>query len=415
MMGQPDFLRRAKQIGMIVVVVLLLMLPLLWLPGTDAPPRGPGQTTQPSAGVTPAPGAAMAPPSGVARAPDAAPQAAVAPPRTAVDPSTPRAAADPAPPRAATATAPPRAQATAPAAAPGPRFDVVRVGARGTAVIAGRAAPGAEIILLADGEREIGRTRADARGEWVILPAEPLAPGTRELSLRARLNGTQTAGADTVVVLVPDPSGPAIASIPRGPGTSGAPQVPAPTPLAVLLPPRGSNAPPRVLQGPPEAALPRPGTPPRLGLSSVDYGDGGDMRFAGTAPPGTTVRVYVGERPVGDAEADPTGRWTLTPAQSPPLGRATLRVDQLAAGGVVAARIEQPIENAPPPEGTPRDGRVVVQPGTNLWRIARQSYGQGTRFTVIFAANREQIRDPNRIYPGQVFALPEPQAASATR
>ena len=90
-------------------------------------------------------------------------------------------------------------------------------------------------------------------------------------------------------------------------------------------------------------------------------------------------------------------------------------MDQLAAGGVVAARIEQPIENAPPPEGMPRDGRVVVQPGTNLWRIARQSYGQGTRFTVIYAANREQIRDPNRIYPGQVFALPEPQAVSTTR
>ncbi len=411
MMGQPDFLRRAKQIGMIVVVVLLLMLPLLWLPGSDTPPRGPGQTTQPSAGVTPAPGAVTAPPQGVARAPDAPPQMAVAPPRAATEPSPPRAGSEAAPPRTATATPPsPRAQATAPApAAPGPRFDVVRVGARGTAVIAGRAAPGAEIILLTDGEREIGRTRADARGEWVILPAEPLAPGTRELSLRARLNGEQTVGADTVVVMVPDPSGPAIAAAP------GVPAAPAPTPLAVLLPPSGSSAPPRVLQGPPEAALPRPGTPPRLGLSSVDYGDGGDMRFAGTAPPGSTVRVYVGERPVGDAEADPSGRWTLTPAQSPPLGRATLRVDQLAAGGVVAARIEQPIENAPPPEGTPRDGRVVVQPGTNLWRIARQSYGQGTRFTVIFAANREQIRDPNRIYPGQVFALPEPQAASTTR
>ncbi|HYF08721.1 MAG TPA: LysM peptidoglycan-binding domain-containing protein, partial [Acetobacteraceae bacterium] len=96
-------------------------------------------------------------------------------------------------------------------------------------------------------------------------------------------------------------------------------------------------------------------------------------------------------------------------------GRALLRVDQIAATGAVAARIEEPIENAPPPEGLPRDGRVVVQPGANLWRIARQTYGQGTRFTVIYAANRDQIRDPDRIYPGQVFAVPEPGAPSPSR
>jgi nucleoid-associated protein YgaU len=47
-----------------------------------------------------------------------------------------------------------------------------------------------------------------------------------------------------------------------------------------------------------------------------------------------------------------------------------------------------------------------VQPGQNLWRIARQTYGRGVRYTVIYAANRDVIRDPNMIFPGQVFALP---------
>jgi len=139
------------------------------------------------------------------------------------------------------------------------------------------------------------------------------------------------------------------------------------------------------------------------------------MRFAGTAPPNTTVRVYLGERHAGDATSDESGRWTLTPSRTPPLGRMTLRVDQIAAGGGVAARIEQPVENAPPAADAPHDGRLVVQPGQNLWRIARQTYGQGTRFTVIYAANREQIRDPHRIYPGQVFQLPDPPASSASR
>ena len=51
---------------------------------------------------------------------------------------------------------------------------------------------------------------------------------------------------------------------------------------------------------------------------------------------------------------------------------------------------------------------VVVEPGNSLWRIARRTYGQGTRFTLIFDANRDRIRDPDLIYPGQVFNLPAP-------
>ena len=96
------------------------------------------------------------------------------------------------------------------AAAVAPRFDVARVGARGMLVAAGRAAPQAEVVLL-EGGREIGRSRADARGEWVILPQAPLAAGARELSLQARRPGGETVpGREVVVVLVPEaaPSGP---------------------------------------------------------------------------------------------------------------------------------------------------------------------------------------------------------------
>ncbi|HYI84437.1 MAG TPA: hypothetical protein VEX11_14655, partial [Acetobacteraceae bacterium] len=55
---------------------------------------------------------------------------------------------------------------TVPGRTDAPRFDVARVGARGMLVTAGRAPAGAEVVLL-EGQRELGRTRADGRGEWV--------------------------------------------------------------------------------------------------------------------------------------------------------------------------------------------------------------------------------------------------------
>ena len=303
----------------------------------------------------------------------------------------------------------PATPAPAAAAEPlAPRFDVARVGARGMLVTAGRAAPGAEVTLL-DSGRDIGRARSDGRGEWVILPADPLSPGLRELALLSRLPGAEPVpGRDTVLLLVPDPP------VALAPGSAPAAAVP-PAALAVLLPPTAAAAAgPRLLQ-----AAPEPAADParqRLGLDVVDYDEAGGMRFAGSAPPGSTVRVYVGREHAGDAVADPAGRWALSPATQPSFGRHTLRIDQLAAAGSVAARIELPFQRDRMQEEMLADGRLVVQPGTNLWRIARRVYGRGTRYTVIYQANREQIRDPNRIYPGQLFSLPEgPAEADSSR
>src|SRR6266404_2245895 len=62
-----------------------------------------------------------------------------------------------------------------------PTFDVARIGTDGRAVIAGRAAPGAKVVLL-DGGKEIAQGEADARGEWVLLAQDPpLSPGQHEL------------------------------------------------------------------------------------------------------------------------------------------------------------------------------------------------------------------------------------------
>ncbi len=54
-------------------------------------------------------------------------------------------------------------------------------------------------------------------------------------------------------------------------------------------------------------------------------------------------------------------------------------------------------------------GRVIIRKGDTLWRISRDTYGRGSRYTVIYFANGNRIRDPDLIYPGQVFRLPAAQ------
>ena len=104
-------------------------------------------------------------------------------------------------------------------------------------------------------------------------------------------------------------------------------------------------------------------------------------------------------------------------------GLYTLRIDQLGADGKVASRVETPFQrdypHAPPPRpgqpAAPAAGTVTVQPGNNLWTLARERYGSGVMYTQIFTANREQIRDPDLIYPGQIFSMPARTRSSSRR
>jgi nucleoid-associated protein YgaU len=296
-----------------------------------------------------------------------------------------------------------------------PSFDVVRVNPRGDAVLAGRAAPHATVSVI-DGKTLVGQVKADARGEWVLVPDKPLTPGTHELTLNAqRDNEGLVVAQSNVVLVVPErgkdiagrateePSGALALAVPRegvAPGDSaGPPQRRQPT--TVLQRPQTDAAPG---EGPAEV---RPGgAPPRLSLDALDYEQGGEVAMSGHAVPGANLQVYLNDRPLGVAEADERGIWRLVPPTSVPEGLYRLRVDRVDKGKVVE-RIELPFKRSVAAADVPHDGQILVQPGNSLWRIARRSYGEGIRYTLIFEANRTLIRDPDLIYPGQIFLIPK--------
>jgi nucleoid-associated protein YgaU len=273
-------------------------------------------------------------------------------------------------------------------ATPPPSFDIVRVMPNGSSVMAGRAAPGSTVTVQ-EGGRTLGETKADTLGSWVMVPQERLGPGAGELTLSARDQaGTVRTAEAPVLVIVPGQ--PALAQ-------SAAPASLAPA-MAILAP---AGGPSRLLQAPGPAG---PGA--KLGLDTVDYDQKGSIRFSGTAPAQSSVRVYVDNAPAGDAVADATGHWALSPPSEVTPGVHRLRLDQLSGRGQVAKRLELPFQREALALAQVADGQVVVQPGQNLWRLARRVYGSGIRYTVIFLANRDQIRDPRLIYPGQVFDMP---------
>lgn len=337
-------------------------------------------------------------------------EAAVPPQRPQVVQRAPAVASKP----AAVSGEPEASVAEAPAA-PGPTFDVVRVEPTGETVIAGRAEPNSDVTVTLGESDTVGTVRADRSGAWAIVAEKPLEPGTHEIGIEAESpKGEKQLSENLVVVVVPQPKVPAQpAAVPAASsrpeaakqdaaaGTAQAGEPASSQVLALLTPRAGGGAtkvlPQQTSQGIAEGSLV---------LDSVDYDENGRAILGGRSSPGARMLVYLNNDLIGEALASEDGRWTLLPEDRIAEGLHRLRVDQVDGSGSVLARVETPFSREASRPVEVGEAYVIVQPGNSLWRIARRTYGQGRTYTVIYQANADQIRDPDLIYPGQVFELP---------
>lgn len=251
-------------------------------------------------------------------------------------------------------------------------------------------------------------------------PAAQVAPDARPATGEAQ-EPPQVADAASTEQAAPDPS----------PATSDAPE----PPQQAIATPTTENAPTEPTQPEPSApattetppsptvlvsdetgvrALTRdPVAPEQVSIGTVSYSGSGAVTLAGQTGGADAVRLYLDNRPVATIPAQPSGDWTVT-LPDIDAGSYTLRVDAVDDGGAVVSRVESPFQREEPLAVAALLGDSAgdvalrtVQPGNTLWAIARDRYGEGVMYVHVFEANKDLIRDPDLIFPGQIFTLPD--------
>lgn len=279
-------------------------------------------------------------------------------------------------------------------------------------------APAAEVKPA---EQVAAATPASAPATTEAKPAEPApaaAPAADTVAIPAPPSDTIAAaaapaidGAPAAAPAAPAAAAPAAATEPATPAPAAAAAPAAPAAPAVATP-----------------AAPAAVAAPVVTIDAVELENGKSFFAAGSAANGAVVRVYVDDKPVGDSKAD-KGRWLFQGKLELEAGKHLVRIDQIDADGKVLARAEVPFEiandvlTAPTlasgvgsaqagagsagetPATAPET--LIIRRGDNLWMIAKRLYGQGIRYSTIYQANTDQIRNPDLIYPGQVFVIPK--------
>lgn len=133
-----------------------------------------------------------------------------------------------------------------------------------------------------------------------------------------------------------------------------------------------------------------------------------DPKVAQTAPAAVIIADAKAPSAASETTVADAGTSAAAPASgSPGTDTSAGSVGELsssAKAGTLAAAAPAP---TPSVAVVPEIRTVAVVRGDNLWRISRKTYGEGIRYTVIYDANAQQIRNPNLIYPGQIFVMPE--------
>jgi nucleoid-associated protein YgaU len=331
--------------------------------------------------------------------------------------------------------------------------------------------PVAEGVALSSGEFVLQFTLAPNPAPsllWLSMtPLDGSPVASPEIVAIAPIEGPRLAVADPEPTPVPgtepaiapvEPAGPTVQDTAEvGPDNQPQPEPPADAaPTALLMTEEGAV----VLQ---DDAASDPAFADQVMIDTIAYAPTGAVQVGGRGDAGAALRLYLDNAEVAIATVATDGRWLVTLGDSAP-GIYMLRVDQIDAAGNVTSRFETPFKRetldalalaagtAPADEAAapaadfataeaPVDPTVpsapetaaavspdatasatslaiaasqavtiTVQPGFTLWGIAQERLGDGVFYVQVFEANRDKIKDPNLIYPGQVFSIPETPA-----
>ena len=317
-------------------------------------------------------------------------------------------------------------------------IDLARVKPDGAAVFAGTAAPNAKIRIF-EGDILLGETVANANGEWVIVLEKSLAAGQHLISVAMERSDGTTEMADrslAVEIYQDTETKPLVALLPETetevpvliqspddvdtakPAAAASEAIVADdAKLAAAAMPEITRAAPAKPQAKSQIVASQIATSQIAALapSAIVWRDASSILISGTSRGGIRVTVNDAKGQFGEALVLADGAWQVAGSLDMDIAVSQLRFLLFDDVNQIIARYDLPVKARDLAKGQDGSPLVVVNKGDMLWRIAYQQMGKGVRYVDIVRRNKQDIINPDLIYPKQIFAVPQSSATASDK
>ena len=253
------------------------------------------------------------------------------------------------------------------------KFDIVRLDPKGNLIIAGKTIPDAEVQIF-DGNEELSTVISDSHGDWVWVSDIQIEDGLKRFHLKSvDKSGTEHNSIENVIVNFEKDNV---------------------DNHKIFKVSEDSQKGVKVLN---EKEI------MGIAIDSVEHFNNGNLRIRGRSLPLSKVKIFLSENIPSETFANRNGFWEIN-LKNIKLGSYDLKIELISLNNVIS--LETSIFNGLINSELLQKKKIIVEDGNSLWRIARKTLGGGVLYAEIYKHNRKKIKDPNLIYPGQVFNIP---------
>ena len=253
------------------------------------------------------------------------------------------------------------------------KFDIVRLDLKGNIIIAGKTIPDVEVQIF-DGNEKLSTVISDSHGDWVWVSENQIEDGLKRFHLKyVDKSGEEHNSIENVIVNFEKDNA---------------------DNHKIFKVSEDSRKGVKVLN---EKEI------IGIAIDSVEHFNNGNLRIRGRSVPLSKIKIFLSENILSETFVKKDGFWEIN-LKNIELGRYDLKFELTSQNQVIS--LETTIFNGLINSELLEKKKIIVEDGNSLWRIARKTLGGGVLYAEIYKHNRKKIKDPNLIYPGQVFNIP---------
>ena len=278
-----------------------------------------------------------------------------------------------------------------------PKVDILKVSPDGSYIIAGKGKPNSKISLLEKGNK-IESIDADESGSWVIVSQDNLESGDNLLIINQdNIDGTSTQSKEIFVTKIDkeNETKPLVIEIVNDDGGK----------LSIIQSPSIKKLENNVEN---DLTLSEKHINKKniFKIQSVSFSQDGSLSIQGIANYGSNIEISVNKN-LSRIFLKNKPEWIFNSSYKLGYGMHKLVANLKSQDNIILDSITLPFMRSEMPSGELPDNYVLIKPGDMLWTISYKIYGNPLKYIEIYKENRDQISNPDLIFPGQVFSIPK--------